>query len=201
MKAAATVLVAAVVACGGPSVIEQPTTTVSTPQPAPTIDARPGLVANAELRDERGDVDDGYGGSAPRTPHVDIVKVTAAADGDDLGVVLYFAGDVPKKLSSFEEEITYSIDMTLNDSGNIDYSVEVGNLEGGNWDARLTPWFDVAAREYPHPSVDGFVSFVVPLSSLRNPTAIRLSVIAQRVDHADGSVLAEDQAKWLTLGE
>jgi hypothetical protein len=165
------------------------------------ITARPGLVANAEMKDKRGDVQDGEGRDGRRTPHVDIVKVTAAVDDDHLRVALYFARDVPKKLSSSEEEITYGIDMTVNHSGDVDYSVTIGNLEGGNWDARLTPWLDVAAMEYLHPIVDGLVGFSIPLSSIGNPTAISLSVSAQRVDHADGSLLAEDHAKWLSLGE
>jgi hypothetical protein len=199
LKAAAIVLVGAVVACGGPAVID-PTTAVSPSQPAGTIEANPGLVATAELKDKTGDVHDLEWRAVSRAPHVDIVKVTAAADGHNLRVVVYFAGDVPAKLSSFKEEINYSIDMTVNDSGDIDYSVQFGNHEGGNWDASLIPWFDVAAEEYPAPIVDGSVGFVVPLSSLGNATAIRLSVTAQRVDHADGSVVAEDDARWLRLG-
>jgi hypothetical protein len=199
-RAGAFVLLAALVAgCGSPAAIPQPTQAGARSLPTPTITARPGLVANAELKDKRGDVHGGEGRDAPRTPRVDIVKVTAAADGDHIRVALYFAGDVPKTLSSFEEEITYGIDMTVNDSGNVDYSVTVGNLEGGNWDARLTPWFDTAAIEYLHPIVDGLVGFVVPLSSIGSPTAIRLRVIAERVDHADGSLLAEDHTSWLTL--
>ena len=161
----------------------------------------PGLVDEAELQDPRGDVDDGEGRHAPRTPHVDIVKMTAAADGHHLRVVLYLAGDVPEKLSSSKEELTYGVDMMVNDSGDIDYTLQIGNLAGGSWDARLTPWFDTAAIEYPQPIVDGTVGFVVPLSSLGNPTAIRLSVSAQRLDHAEASVLGEDDAKWLRLGK
>ena len=177
-----------------------PASATSAPVPSTTA-GEPPLADEAELKDRRGDVYDLEGRDAPRTPHVDIMKVTAAADGHHLRVVLHLAGDVPKKLSSLKEAITYGIDMTVNDSGDIDYSVQIANLEGGNWDARLVPWFNSAAIEYPPPMVDGVVGFIVPLSSLGDPTTIRLSVIAQRLDHPEGNVLVEDTAKWLRLGK
>lgn len=211
MRARAIVVLAAlVVACSGPAATERPTTPGARSLPTPTITAEAGLVADGELSDKKRDVDDGDGGSAPQTAHVDIVKVTAAADGADLRIRVFFARDVPPKLSSFEQEISYAIYIETDTSGEVDYDFIVGNLEAGRW--ALVAWPPDLSESDALAVVDGFVALTIPLEALGNPEQLRLGVVAQRAEHSDGSVVGEDRApnnafsmsptaNWLTLGE
>lgn len=211
-------MTAILAACGSGSVPTQVPLTrpLTTPAIIATDGARAGLVAEGSLSDKRGDLDNGDRGVAPPNPQIDLVEVTARADGKVLRLLLVFAGWVPEKMSSLEHQIAYAIDIEADRSRNVDYSVLVGNVESGEWFASLS---DMATEgpgnDFPGVLVvsgDEVVALTIPLEALGNPRTLRLSVVAQRVDHADATVLAEDRApnnagsmrptsKWLTLGK
>lgn len=201
-------LAAILAACGsggspaGDSALPDPTA-------ASPLAAGGGLVAKAvTLQDKKGDLVDEAGRKVGKNTRVDIVAVTASADGTDLLITIQLAGKVPADLSSNDQAITY--DVEIESDGDRDTTVLVSNVEAGGWVGSVIDGTDSPAFTGDL-DVDGrTIDLRVPLASLGNPRSLRLAVIAQRADNDSLEVSAEDQVpkgatgksrkRWLALG-
>jgi hypothetical protein len=220
MKAlGALILVGIVVGCGpaGPATSARPSA-VATDQAAQESPGPPGLVADSKrLKDKKGDLVDEDGDKVKKNGLVDIIGLTASADGSNLRLDLELAGTVPTKVSATEQELIYLFKVEKDRSGSFDYWIVVSNLESGRWSASISD--DTAeghgktlyGDRFPGSAVvDGpDVLVTIALSAVGNPTRVRISATSERADHGSGDVLAEDHApanvdapnkSWLALG-
>jgi hypothetical protein len=209
-----------VAACGGGGPAPQRPAEDSTATRAPAIaapePAEDGLVADAVgIKDPKSDLRNADGKKIKkRVPHIDITRLSASADGTDLRITLRLAGDVPREMASFQQELNYLVVLEADKSGENDYWLMLTNLEAGSWSPALSDWatnYTKDEDEFPGTFVvaDNEVSFIVSLSALGSPTSLRLSAITQKADHETGDVEAEDQVpkgeqyvpakSWLTL--
>ena len=214
----ALLLVAVVAACGaGPNaVLGQPSPSTSSAVPSSSV--APRLVAVAmSIKDKKGDLVDEAGDPVTKNDHIDIVKLTAAADGSSLRLALDLAGVVPAALSSKDQQVTYLFELEKDRSGAFDYWIVISNLENGSWSASITDYTEAGhggsayGSRFPGSSVvDGkSVQVTVALEAIGNPSRLRIAAAAQRADQVSGVVLAQDHAPkdttkpskaWLALG-
>jgi hypothetical protein len=215
----ALLLVAMVAACGaGPNALLGRPTPSAVDSAAPTTSIAPGLVAEAKsIKDKKGDLVDEADDPVTKNGQVDIVKLTASADGSSLRLLLDLAGDVPAGVSSTDQQITYLFQVETDRSGTFDYWIVISNLENGAWSASITDYTEAGhgasayGPRFPGSNVvDGrSVAVTVALQALGHPSRLRIAAAAQRADHVSGVVLAEDHAPkdttkpskaWLALG-
>lgn len=212
-------LAAVLLACSSAAT---PTPATIAPRVSPTDGPAPPPVtgnlmvaSQVDLKDPKGDLVDEDGQKAARNPHVDVLNVSASADGEHLWVGLTLAGTVPDSISTVRQELTYLLMIEADLSGDYDYSATIENREDGDWVGSLTDW--ATGQTYSNAAFPGVVSvagnvlsYRIRLTALGSPSTLRIGVITQRAEHEDGTVLAQDDVpanadgfapsgKWLIL--
>ena len=212
-------IVVLVAACAGatPAPTEILTTVVppasagddGTPEPA-------GLVAaETSITDKKGDLHDENGKKVSKNPHVDVVKVTGSADGQDLVLDMTLAGKVPAQVSTIDQELNYLFSVETDHAGEFQYWILLTNVESGSWSPSLNDYtsgaMSYADERFPGSmaATGNHVMARVRLDALGNPRTVRVSVTTQRARNSDGKVLAQDEVPagaqgspshdWLTL--
>ena len=216
---AALVLVGMVAACNADpsSLVSQPTSSAET-SAAPSSSSVPGLVAEAvSIKDKKGDLVDEAGDAVKKNGLVDIVKVTASADGSSLRLMLELAADIPAAPPATDQPLNYLFQVEKDRSGSFDYWIVISNLENGSWSASITDYTKAGngrsayGSRFPGSAVvqGNLVVVTVSLEALGDPATLRIAASSERDDHTSGKVLAEDHApkdsakpskSWLALG-
>jgi hypothetical protein len=130
--------------------------------------------AIASLHDPRGDSD----GPA----YIDIVRLDATVDGDDVTFALEMASAPPTDRSARQEEITYLVLVGSRGALPGDVWLTLENRDRAGWDAQLTD-FNPPVSVAGSATVDGkLIEGRIPVARLGEPATVFICALAQTRD-------------------
>ena len=191
-------MISACASAGGETEPASEPTERPTPLPGATATPAPqGELGTVNLADGSDDLVDEAAKPVTGFADIDVVQVESHTDEGDLAFVILLAGAPPSAPSSTAGEYNFLLAIDTDSDSLGDYWVMLGNLESGEWSPSISD-LDAGTGGYGNdfPGVitlaDDGVLGRVRLGDLGNPDQLAVCVSTQFVNHADGTVLAED---------